>query len=574
MAKPLKDRLIDMLVQTKSIDKDALDEVLRIHSKEGGSLCKILVEKGFIEEKELLMCLAKELGVPPINLANYKIEPLLIRMVPEKMARQYSLIPISKIGNTLTVAMADPLNVYAIDDLKNHTGCDIYVAMCTDTEINLALNTYYKTTSSSTVDEITKQIKTDTKGLSVVGEDKEDIEIGQTVEESQKAPIVRIIDLMIGDALRNRASDIHIEPEDNGVRVRFRIDGALYDTYNLPKKHQNAVLVRLKIMSHLDITEWRLPQDGRFKIKMTNREIDFRVSILPTTFGQKVVLRILDKSSLSTGLEGLNFSAPNLKLFKEAIAKPFGMVLVTGPTGSGKSTTLYSAINKLNTPQVNIITVEDPVEYEIEGITQIQVKTDIGLTFANGLRSLLRQNPDIILIGEIRDSETADIAVKAALTGQLVLSTLHTNDATGAITRLIDMGVEPFLVASSLVMICAQRLCRKICQNCREPLDLPNDMLVKMGMLKKPEELSFTIYHGKGCKTCQGTGYHGRMAILEVLMMDDNIRQMIIKGSSSDQIKEYAVKEKSMMTLRDDALIRVKDGTTTLEEEIRVTTEE
>jgi type IV pilus assembly protein PilB len=374
---------------------------------------------------------------------------------------------------------------------------------------------------------------------------------------------------MLSQALKKRASDIHIEPEMDGVRVRYRIDGALHDMLKIPKKNQNAVIARLKIVSNLDITESRIPQDGRFKVRFEKREVDFRVSSLPTTFGQKFVLRALDKSNLSIGLDKLGFSAQPYRIFQEAITKPFGMILVTGPTGSGKSTTLYSVLTQLNVPEKNIITIEDPVEYQVEGITQIQVKPDIGLDFASGLRSLLRQSPDIIMIGEIRDPETADIAIKAALTGQLMLSTLHTNDAITSITRLIDMGVEPFLVASSLVMLCAQRLCRKICPRCKKQTDIPKDFLEKIGFKGESK-----FYTADGCKYCSNTGFHGRVAILEAVLIDDVIREMIIKRKSIDDVKKYAIEKCSMMTLRDDAFLKVKEEQTTLEEALRITTEE
>jgi len=373
---------------------------------------------------------------------------------------------------------------------------------------------------------------------------------------------------MLNQALKKRASDIHIEPEQGCLRIRYRIDGALHDVFKIPKTKQNAVLARLKIISNLDITENRVPQDGRFKVRFEGKEVDFRVSGLPTTFGQKFVLRALDKGNLSIGLDKLGFSEQPERIFKEAISKPFGMILVTGPTGSGKSTTLYSVLNQMNTPERNIITIEDPVEYQVEGITQIQVKPDIGLDFSSGLRSLLRQSPDVIMIGEIRDSETADIAIKAALTGQIVLSTLHTNDAISSITRLIDMGVEPFLVASSVVMLCAQRLARKLCLKCRKPINIPEDFLKKIGFTEKA-----VFYTAVGCKYCNNTGFYGRVAILEAVLINDAIREMIIEKKPLDMIKKYA-QGQGMRTLRDDAFLKVKQEVTTLDEAIRITTEE
>jgi len=376
-------------------------------------------------------------------------------------------------------------------------------------------------------------------------------------------------DIVLAQALKRRASEIHIEPEIDCLRIRYRIDGALHDVLRVPKINQNAILARLKIISNLDITENRIPQDGRFKVKTEGREVDFRVSSLPTAFGQKFVLRALDKGNLSIGLDKLGFSEQPAATFKKAVGKPFGMLLVTGPTGSGKSTTLYSVLNQLNTPERNIITIEDPVEYQVDGITQLQVKPNIGLDFASGLRSILRQSPDVIMIGEIRDAETADIAIKAALTGQLVLSTLHTNDAISSITRLIDMGIEPFLVASSVIMLCAQRLARKICLKCRKPIEVPAELLKKIGF---PGKANFFAAHG--CKYCNNSGFYGRIAVLETVLIDDTVREMIIRKKSIDEIKAYMIEKQGMKTLRDDAFLKVKEELTTLDEAIRITTEE
>jgi type IV pilus assembly protein PilB len=569
--KTLKDKIIDLLIKNKNLKKEQIEEAVRIQKEKGISLGKILVQKGLVTEQELLILLAKELNIPPIALARYKIDPEVLKNIPERIARQYNIIPISKIGNTLTLATADPLNIFALDDIKNLTGCEVDIVMATLSEINEAIKKYYSKDVMQSMSEVVKEFGGEESSKVIDGVD-ERIDIGSfLVDESRKAPIVQVVNLVIKEAIKQGASDIHLEPTEQGLRVRYRVDGALHDAYNFPKKNQNAILVRLKIMSRLDITEWRLPQDGRFKIRLANKEIDFRVSVLPTTYGQKIVLRLLDKSNLSIGLDGLGFFPESTALFKEAIAQPYGMILVTGPTGSGKSTTLYSIINQLNTPERNIITIEDPVEYEIDGITQLQVKPEIGLSFANGLRSLLRQNPDVIMVGEIRDSETADIAVKASLTGQLLFSTLHTNDSVGAIARLIDMGVEPFLVSSSLILVCAQRLCRRICSVCREPYEVPKKLLDKIGL--KPEK-GVVFYHGKGCNNCLNTGYRGRMGLLEVLMIDDEIREMVVKKVPADEIKKYAIKYKGMITLWDDAIKKFKLGLTTLEEVLRVTSEE
>jgi type IV pilus assembly protein PilB len=564
----LKEEIIQVLLESKQITKEQLDEAISLQKKTKSSLKKILLEKKLIDEEALLSLLSQKLSIPFLHINRYKLNKEIIKIIPEEIARRYNIIPISQMGNSITVALSDPLDIFLIDDLRILTGCDIDIVLSPQQEIEKALDTYYKKDLSQIESFLEKETATElTSGLEV--ETTETIELSEVIKESQKPPIVQLVDLLLTLALKKRASDIHIEPTPNGLRVRYRIDGVLYDILNIPKAKQNAVLARLKIISNLDITENRLPQDGRFKVRLDSREIDFRVSALPISFGQKFVLRALDKSNLSIGLDKLGFSEQPLKLFKEAIARPFGMILVTGPTGSGKSTTLYSILNKLNTPNLNIITIEDPVEYEIEGITQIQVKPEIGLTFASGLRALLRQSPDVIMIGEIRDGETADTAVKAALTGQLILSTLHTNDASSSITRLIDMGVEPFLVASSLIMVCAQRLCRCICMRCKEEDKISDEILETIGFKER-----ITFYKGRGCSYCNGSGYYGRTAILEVLMIDDHIREMIIQKKSCDEIKEYAIKELGMLTLRDDAFLKVKQGLITLEEAIRVTTEE
>ncbi len=564
----LKEELIQILIKSKRITKERLDEAVDLQQRKKIPLRKILIDKKLISEKELLSLLSERLYIPSLELTKYRFSPEVISLIPEELARKYIIVPISRMGNTLTVAISDPLNIFVLDDLKTITGCNIDIVLSPESEILKVIDTYYRK-GVRDIESILSEAAPSEVSEEAESTIQETIELSEVIKESQRPLIVQLVDLMLTQALKKRSSDIHIEPFFNGLRIRYRIDGNLYDIFNLPKAKQNAVLARLKIISNLDITESRLPQDGRFKVRLEGKEIDFRVSALPTNFGQKFVLRALDRSNLSVGLDALGFSPAPLGLFKKAIKKPFGMILVTGPTGSGKSTTLYSILNQLNSVERNIVTIEDPVEYQLEGVTQIQAKSDIGLDFASGLRAVLRQSPDIIMIGEIRDGETADTAVKAALTGQLLLSTLHTNDAVSSITRLIDMGVEPFLVASSLIIVCAQRLCRRICLKCKEPVEEPSKFLKSFGLNEKMK-----VYKGKGCSSCNNSGFFGRTAILEALMIDDEIREMIIQKKSTDEIKEYAVKELNMKTLRDDGLLKVEQGLITIEEAMRITAEE
>ncbi|MFH0941190.1 MAG: ATPase, T2SS/T4P/T4SS family [Candidatus Omnitrophota bacterium] len=570
----LKNKLPEILLEAKLVTPQDMERALKVHADTGGSLKDILLKEGYVKERDLMAALSKELFIPYLELSKYKVDPQVVGLIPEKIARQYKLVALSKIGNVLTVAMSDPLNIFAIDDIRAITGYDIDIVLAGDKELTKVLDKFFSGSAGS--EDITSMVEEEGKGKDVeVVKVDGTLELGTVLEESAKAPIVKIADLMITEALKRRASDIHIEPTERDLRVRYRVDGHLYDVFKLPKKNQNAILARIKIISGLDITEARLPQDGRFKVKLRDREIDFRVSALPTTFGQKFVLRTLDRTKLGVGLESLGMSPEPLRLFSEAVKKPFGMILITGPTGCGKSTTLYSILNKLNTPELNIVTIEDPVEYQLEGITQVPVKPDIGLTFASGLRSVLRQSPDVVMVGEIRDSETADISIKASLTGQIVLSTLHTNDAVGAVTRLIDMGVEPFLVASSLIVTSAKRLCRKVCLQCREESHIPKETWKKLGIEKVLKGgIKPTFFKGKGCPHCNNTGYFERIGIHEVLAIDDSLRDMIIKRASSGQIKDFAVKEKGFLTLRDDAMLKVAEGVITLEEALQATVEE
>ncbi|MCP4650045.1 MAG: Flp pilus assembly complex ATPase component [PVC group bacterium] len=571
----IKKRLNELLLDYKLVEKDDIDKALNIQQQKGGQLAAILVEEKFVSEEDIAVCFCHYLSIPLINLEKFKAPEKLIKIIPEHVAQHYHLLAISHVGNILTVAMSDPLNVLAVDDIKALTGYDVNPAVCSLGTVGKAINRLYHPAgaeaqkAAASLDDLVKNIQDE--DIEVVGQ-QDQVDIGDVIRSSEEAPIVKMIDALIAESLLKRASDIHIEPYEHNIRVRYRIDGALHEAAVLPKKIQNAIAARLKIMSNLDITQRLIPQDGRFKVKFEKKEVDFRVSVLPISFGEKVVMRALDKANLSIGLEALGFLPEALTNFNFAINRPYGMILVTGPTGSGKSTTLYSVLNRLNTPDKNLITIEDPVEYQVEGITQVQVKPDIGLTFSSGLRSILRQNPDVLMVGEIRDFETGDIAIKAALTGAMLLSTLHTNDAPGAVTRLIDMGIEPFLISSSVVAVVAQRLARKICDKCKEQYEVPQSVLDRLGLDKKSEDI--TVYKGKGCNYCSGSGYRGRFAMIEIMVVNDSIREMIMNRSSSDEIKRYAKKECNMVTLRDAGLINFLAGKTTLEEVLRVTSAE
>jgi len=566
--KSLQEKLIDILKNEELLNEQDLNKVLSLQTKEGGKLTKILTEHNFIPEKDLLSCLSRNLNVTPIDLNRYKIDSSILELVPKHVASFYQMVPVSKVEDVLTVAMTDPLNILAVDDIHLITGLTVIPVIATEKEILSVINNY--STKSAAMEDVIKDISDEEdEDLEIKEEKEEEVDIGKLVEQTEDAPVVRIVNLLLINAVKERASDIHLEPFEKELRMRYRIDGILYEVTPPPKKFQEAIISRVKIMSNLDIAERRIPQDGRFRIKLHGREIDFRTSLLPTVYGEKAVLRVLDKSSLSMDINKLGFHVDGLEIFKEAIKQPHGMVLLTGPTGSGKTTTLYSALREVNVSGVNIITVEDPVEYQLHGINQVQVNVKAGLTFSGGLRSILRQDPDIVMVGEIRDLETADIAVKAALTGHLVLSTLHTNDAAGAITRLVDMGIEPFLVASSVVLLAAQRLVRKICSNCKEKVKVPRSVLERAQFDVSGEVLEY-LYHGKGCNFCKNTGYSGRLSLLEVLGVDDDIRAMICKGGSALDFKKEGMK-KGMKTLRMVGLMRVGEGLTTLEEALRIT---
>ncbi|MBI1953028.1 MAG: Flp pilus assembly complex ATPase component TadA [Candidatus Omnitrophica bacterium] len=567
MAESLRQKVVDLLAAEKGIDRSKIAGLLELARSRGKSFGAVLVEEKVVTQQELLATLSRGLGLPPINLSRYTIDAGLAEVVPERIARQYRLVPVSRLGKRLSVAMEDPLNVLALDDLTMLTAYEISPVIASGADIDQAIVRLYQ----RPVEQIEAFLESVPEAAAEqASKEEEVVDLTAFGMSLKRTSIVKVVDLMISDALKGRASDIHVEPYEDAVRVRYRIDGALVEAFQLAKRHQNAFVTRLKIMSGLDITENRLPQDGRFKVRMEGKEVDFRVSALPISFGNKMVMRALDKSNLSVSLDQLGFLPSSLAAFKKATGRPYGLILVTGPTGSGKSTTLYSVLNQLNDPGRNILTVEDPVEYQVEGITQVQVNPEIQLTFASALRAFLRQAPDVVLVGEIRDGETADIAIKASLTGQIVLSTLHTNDAPSSITRLVDMGVDPFLLASSLIFVAAQRLCRQLCPRCKVP-ETPDPARLKEWGLILPKGAQ--IFTGKGCPYCRKTGYRGRFAILEAMLVEDKIREMIIAKRPPDEIRTYAAGH-GMKSLRQEGIEHLLAGRTSLDEIVRVTSEE
>jgi type IV pilus assembly protein PilB len=527
-------------------------------------LSKALVRLGYIAEEDLVMFLSNKLSIPHIELGNYLIDPKIIEMVPEALARKHELIPVLKIGNRLTCAMADPWNVFALDEVRSKTNLIIEPAVSTEGEIKKALNEYYGAKGS--MEDLIKSI--DERKLGVGDEKEIDLKKLQGIVE--EPVVIKLVNMIIMKAIQERASDIHIEPEEDTLKTRFRVDGMLHEISSPPKHLQSAIISRLKIMADLNIAERRIPQDGRFTIKMEGKQIDVRMSCVPTIYGENVVLRLLDASSVVLSLEDLGFSKDVLVKFDKVIHRPHGIILVTGPTGSGKTTTLYASLNKINTVEKNIITVEDPVEYKLPGIRQIQINNKVELTFANGLRSILRQDPNVIMVGEMRDHETAEIAIQSALTGHLVFSTLHTNDAPGAVTRMIDMGIEPFLVSSSVIAVLAQRLVRTICPDCKEKYIPTDEELKDIGAIA--EQRTTIFYRGKGCPKCMSTGYKGRIGIYEMMTPDEKIRNAVISKSSTDEIRKLALAA-GMTTLKEDGIRKIREGLTTVEEVLRVTEE-
>ena len=566
----------ELLLRTGKIDQQQLQEALAYQKEQGGRLGSALVKLTYITESQLVDALSQHFGVPSVDLTGTEIDEVVIKIIPADIARKYTIVPISKAGATVTVAMLDPSNVFAMDDVKFMTGYKVEPVVAAETGIRSAIDKYYGSTHAielkKVMEDLSEEAGTGTD-LEVL-EEEQDLDLATLEEESEQAPVVKLVNIVLTDAIKRGASDIHIEPYEKEYRVRYRIDGILYEMMHPPLKLKEAITSRCKIMARLDIAEKRLPQDGRIKIKTKiggkAKDLDYRVSVLPTLFGEKIVMRLLDKDKLMLDMAKLGFEAESLRRFENAILKPYGMVLVTGPTGSGKTNTLYSALQRINTPEVNIITAEDPVEFNLMGINQVQMREQIGLNFAASLRSFLRQDPNIILVGEIRDFETAEVAIKAAMTGHLVLSTLHTNDAPSSINRLMNMGIEPFLVATSVHLIAAQRLVRRICSFCREPAaEVPPNVLVEAGF-SDAESRTLKLFRGRGCERCSNTGYKGRIALYEVMEVEDEIREMILSGASSYELRVKAI-QNGMITLRGSGLQKIRDGVTTMEEVLRET---
>jgi type IV pilus assembly protein PilB len=565
----LKERLTELLINKGILTQVQLQKAIEIQKQKGSSLKNILIEQGFINEKDLIIILSQGLGIPPITLSRFKIDASLMKIITRDIAKKYQIIPVSKVGNMLTVAMADPLNVFAIDDLRMVTGLEIGSIITSQKEIEEAIEQYYGVYTQEAMEELMEDIKTQDLEIIKTGSIEEAVDTSQIYKLVEEAPVVKVTNMLLENAITSHSSDVLIEPMNGSVRIRYRIDGILKEAESIPKKMHEAIVSRIKVMSELNIAESRLPQDGRFKLKTNNNEVDFRVSILPSINGEKVALRVLDKSQAMLDMEKLGFGKDNLDKFRKCCHRPHGMMLVCGPTGSGKTTTLYSFLSYVHKPEINLITVEDPIEYQLKGVNQVAVRQDVGLTFANALRSILRQDPDVIMIGEIRDFVTVDIAIKSALTGHLVFSTLHTTTASGSIIRLINMGCEPFLISASLISIVSQRLIRKLCNKCREPYK-PSDALLerlKIGRKNFQEEY---FYKPKGCRECFNTGYSGRTAICEILMMTPAMKDAVLKHNREIEIKQLGRRE-GMKTLREDGVLKVIAGVTSLEEVLRVT---
>ncbi len=570
LGQPVNRRLGDLLVADGLLTAEQLKKALAEQKGSPEKIGSVLVRLNFVNEDQLIGFLSRQYGVPSITLAQLDIESDVLKLVPAPIARKYEVIPVRKMGNSLALAMADPTNVFALDDISFMTNLQVLPLVASQTAIKKAIDRNYESKTEA-ISSVLSDMQTDLGNVEVVedGEEGAKVDVFELKESADEAPVVKLVNMVLVDAIQKGASDIHFESYEKIFRIRFRMDGVLHEMLAPPKRLESAILSRLKIMSNLDIAERRMPQDGRIKLRYNTREIDFRVSTLPTIFGEKAVLRILDKDALKLDMTQLGFDEWSLEKFSAVIHQPYGMVLITGPTGSGKTTTLYSAIHTINSPDVNIMTAEDPVEYNLKGVNQVQINEGIGRTFSAALRSFLRQDPDVILVGETRDLETAQISIRAALTGHLVFSTLHTNDCPSTIARLLDMGIPPFLVASSLLLLLAQRLGRKVCRACREPYDADEESLVPYGHVPSGKG-KVQFYKGKGCATCNFTGMKGRVAIYEVMPISEELRDAILKNASTAELRSMA-QSQGMRSLRQAGLLKVLEGTTTVEEVLRVT---
>ena len=570
LGQPVNRRLGDLLVADGLLTAEQLRKALAEQKGSPEKIGSVLVRLNFVNEDQLIGFLSRQYGVPSITLAQLDIESDVLKLVPAPIARKYEVIPVRKMGNSLALAMADPTNVFALDDISFMTNLQVLPLVASQTAIKKAIDRNYESKTEA-ISSVLSDMQTDLGNVEVVGDGEEgaQVDVFELKESADEAPVVKLVNMVLVDAIQKGASDIHFESYEKIFRIRFRMDGVLHEMLAPPKRLESAILSRLKIMSNLDIAERRMPQDGRIKLRYNTREIDFRVSTLPTIFGEKAVLRILDKDALKLDMTQLGFDEWSLEKFSAVIHQPYGMILITGPTGSGKTTTLYSAIHTINSPDVNIMTAEDPVEYNLKGVNQVQINEGIGRTFSAALRSFLRQDPDVILVGETRDLETAQISIRAALTGHLVFSTLHTNDCPSTIARLLDMGIPPFLVASSLLLLLAQRLGRKVCRACREPYDADEESLVPYGHVPSGKG-KVQFYKGKGCATCNFTGMKGRVAIYEVMPISEELRDAILKNASTAELRSMA-QSQGMRSLRQAGLLKVLEGTTTVEEVLRVT---
>ncbi len=569
--KSFGERIADALVEDNLLTAQQVEELVALQKKEGTRLLKLIIDKAYVSDADMVVAMGRVLNTPPVNLARAGIPPEIAGLVPREVALNYKVLPVSRLDNKLFLAMADPLNVLALDDVKRITKLDVTPMIASEKAILDKINNL-ETSKGGGMEEIIKksaEMDADAEGAELVAEQTDDASVDALAAAGEEAPVIKLANLILVQAIRDRASDIHIEPFEKSVRLRYRVDGALMDMPPPPKSLQMALTSRIKIMSNLDIAERRLPQDGRMRMRVSGKDIDLRVSMLPVVHGEKIVLRVLDKSNLTASIDKLGLDADSFKRFKSAVDAPHGLILVTGPTGSGKTTTLYSALNELNNPDYNIVTVEDPVEFQIPGINQVPVKKEIGLSFAAALRSILRQDPDIIMLGEIRDEETAEIAVEAALTGHQVLSTMHCNDAPGAISRLDDMGIAPFLISSSVILAFAQRLMRRICPACKEPINYPPKIYDQLDLDPK-FFAGAQIFKGNGCDRCKNSGYAGRCAIIEIMTVTDDIRKLVIARASASEIAKVAVSQ-GMKNLRAVALDKVRDGISTLEQVLVLT---